>query len=370
MTTPTVGLIAEQLLQSPPGGIGTYVRGLLRALPGQGIRVRPVVARHRADDLERAGLDDADPIMLSLPRQALYESWSRFGRPRAPAGLDLIHATSLAVPFADPRPLVVTVHDLFFRTYADATTARGTAFHERGLAHLDRARIVLCPSEATASELRALDPAPTDVRVTPLATDLRPPRASDVAAARAALRIERPYVLCLATREPRKNLEGAVRAFARARRRIDPAIVLVLAGPPGWGDDRVAAAVRDEGIVDRIREVGFVPEEHKAGLLAGAAVFLFPSLAEGFGFPALEAMAVGTPVVTTDGSSLPELVGDAALTADPTDIGAVAEALAWALTDETLAADLAQRGLARAAAFTWERTAELTAAAYRDAVRS
>lgn len=365
MTAPTIGLIAEQLLQRPPGGIGTYVRGLLRGLPDRGVRVRPVTARHPRRELEEAGL--LDPIVLPLPRPALYESWSRVGRPRIPDGPDLIHATSLAFP-DDRRPLVVTVHDLFFRTYPDSSTTRGIAFHERGLQRLARAAIVLCPSEAVAREIRVLPEAPADVRVTPLGCDLHPPRPADVDAALGALGITSPYVLSLATREPRKNLAGAVRAFAHAYPRIDPATTLVLAGPPGWGEDLVARAIEDTDTGDRVREVGFVPEEHKVGLLGGAAALLFPSLAEGFGFPVLEAMAVGTPVVTSDTSSLPELVGDAALTVDPTDDEAVGTQLARVMTDHVLAADLRERGFERARGFTWERTASLTAAAYRDAL--
>lgn len=365
MTAPTIGLIAEQILQRPPGGIGTYVRGLLGALPGQGVRIRPVTARHPREQLDAAGFDD--PIVLPLPRPALYESWSRVGRPRIPAGPDLIHATSLAFP-DDRRPLVVTVHDLFSRTFPETSTPRGVAFHERGLRRLALASIVLCPSEAVAAEVRALPGVPHDVRVTPLGCDLHPPRAADIGSAIHALRITPPYVLSLATREPRKNLAGAVRAFAHAHPRLDPATTLVLAGPPGWGDDRVHEAIGATGLADHVREIGFVPEEHKVGLLAGAAALLFPSLAEGFGFPALEAMAVGTPVITSDGSSLPELVGDAALTADPTDHEAVGEQLARVLTDDALADDLRGRGLSRARSYTWARTAELTVAAYRAAL--
>ena len=367
MTAPTIGLIAEQLLQRPPGGIGTYVRGLLGALPDQGVRVRPITARHPRRELDEAGL--SDPIVIPLPRSALYESWSRIGRPRIPDGPDLIHATSLAFP-DDQRPLIVTIHDLFFRTFPDTSTPRGIAFHERGLQRLTSAAIVLCPSDAVATEIRTLPGVPSDVRVTPLGCDLHPPRAADIDAAIEDLGIAPPYVLSLATREPRKNLGGAVRAFAHARPAIDPVTTLVLAGPPGWGDDPVARATLDTGTTDHVREVGFVPEEHKAGLLAGAAALLFPSLAEGFGFPALEAMAVGTPVVTSDTSSLPELVGDAALTADPTDHGAVGAQLARVLTDPALATDLRERGLERARGFTWARTAALTAAAYRDALEA
>jgi len=236
MTTPVVGLVAEQLFQRPSGGIGTYVRGLLDALPGAGVAVRPVIARHADDEVAAEGL--AEPIRLPLPRTALYESWGRLGRPTVAGAVDLVHATSLAYPFAERRPLVVTVHDLLFRTYPEAYTPRGVSFHERGVARLGRAAAVVCPSAWTADQVRALPDAPAMVAVTPLGCDLHPASDAEVEAALAALAVRRPYVLWIGSREPRKNLRGAIEGFAAAARGgIDPDTTLVLAGPVGWGED-------------------------------------------------------------------------------------------------------------------------------------
>ncbi|HEV2871868.1 MAG TPA: glycosyltransferase family 1 protein, partial [Actinomycetota bacterium] len=143
---------------------------------------------------------------------------------------------------------------------------------------------------------------------------------------------------------------------------------LVLAGLAGWGAGELEAAVAASGVADRVLVPGYVPEADKAALLTGADVFAYPSRYEGFGLPVLEAMACATPVVTTTGGSLPEVAGDAATLIDPGDETALAAAIAKLATDPAARADAATRGLARAASFTWERCAELTAAAYSRAL--
>ena len=362
-----VGIVAEQLFQRPSGGIGTYVRGLIDALPGAGVEVRSIVARHTGAELASAGLDVA--TALPLPRRILYESWARFGRPRIPVDVDIVHAPSLVFPSADRRPLVVTVHDLLFRSYPDTYTRRGLTFHERALRHLDAAAAVLCPSEATAAEVRELSSAPSILRVVPLGCDLAPATRSDVERTCSELGLIGPYVLWIGSREPRKNLKGAVEGFAVALERgIDPTTTLVLAGPEGWGSDPTDAVVRRLNIGSNVSSIGFVREDRKAALLTGASAFLFPSLGEGFGLPVLEAMACGVPVVASSRPALPEIADDAAILVDPEDPDRLGEQLARVLMDRSLADDLRRRGLERAHGFTWERTAAATAAAYREVI--
>ena len=169
------------------------------------------------------------------------------------------------------------------------------------------------------------------------------------------------YLLAVATREPRKNLGALLRAFERLASLVDD-VDFVLVGGRGWRSadlERTLAAVGD-----RVKITGFVSDEELAELYAGAAAFAFPSFAEGFGLPVLEAMASGVPVVTSDRTSLPEVAGDAALLVDPDDDAGLVDALERLLTDGELAADLARRGLARSAQFTWEACARATRAAY------
>jgi glycosyltransferase involved in cell wall biosynthesis len=162
--------------------------------------------------------------------------------------------------------------------------------------------------------------------------------------------------------EPRKNLAGLLEAYGR----LDEGVDLVLVGPRGWKEDiaqRLAAL--PEPVRRRVRLLGFVPRADLAPLYAGAAVFCFPSLLEGFGFPVLEAMAQGTPVVTSAGTSTAELAGDAGLLVDPRDSDAIADALRRVLGDTALAERLRNAGPARAGAYTWARSAGLVRDAYR-----
>jgi alpha-1,3-rhamnosyl/mannosyltransferase len=171
------------------------------------------------------------------------------------------------------------------------------------------------------------------------------------------------YLLWTGTIEPRKNLAGLISAF----RELNSDIQLVLAGPQGWNEDLDA---RLRGLHDRVKTLGFVPKEALAPLYAGAWVFCWPTLLEGFGFPVLEAMAQGVPVVTSLGTSTEELARDAGVLVDPHDPGSIAAGIRSVLEDEGLARKLRELGPARAAEYSWDRTAELTIEAYRRALTS
>ena len=170
-------------------------------------------------------------------------------------------------------------------------------------------------------------------------------------------------MLWVGTVEPRKNLPTLLRAFAA----VETDAQLVLVGPQGWNEELGARlAELPPAVRARVRVLGFVPHEDLGPLYAGAAAFCFPSLLEGFGFPVVEAMAQGTPVVTSLGTSTEELAGDAGLLVDPRDADALADALGRVLADEQLARRLGELGRARAARYTWARSADLVLAAYRE----
>ena len=198
------------------------------------------------------------------------------------------------------------------------------------------------------------------VRVYPGVPDTR---SGDAAAGR-SLASGETYVLALGTVEPRKNLPTLVRVFDRLAG-TDEDVLLVVAGPDGWGVEPYADAVARARFGARIRRIGYVTDAQRADLLAGATVLAYPSLYEGLGFPPLEAMAAGVPVVTTRAGGLPEAVGDAALAVDPTDVDALADALGRALTDHELRASLVERGLEQAARFSWERAIDGLVDLYR-----
>jgi glycosyltransferase involved in cell wall biosynthesis len=176
--------------------------------------------------------------------------------------------------------------------------------------------------------------------------------------------IRRPYILAVGNLQPRKNLLRLIEAFAQliTERRIPHQ--LVLAGKAKWRESDIHRTVRRLGIEDRIVFTGRVPDEDLACLLNGAELFVYPSLYEGFGLPVLEAMACGTPVVTSNCTSIPEVAGDAALLVDPYRVDELADAIHHVLSDESLRARLREKGLARSQMFSWRQTARKTWTAY------
>lgn len=362
-------LFAEQLLQDVPGGIGTYVRAMLRRLPTAGVELEPLVALHRRTTLSGAGLPHARRLLM--PQQLLHRRWMRGRRPAVGGDAGLVHAPSMAIPPHDGRPLVVTVHDLNFLEYPDAYPASGLEFHKAMLGRLEDANLVIVPSKATADALAALDRPPSRVRIVPMGTDMQAPSPEERDRVLDELRIERPYVLWMGTLEPRKNPEGVIRGFVEALGGGIPtagALHLYMVGPRGWWSGDLADLIASRGLADRLRRIDEQPVPVRAALYAGASAFLFPSLAEGFGLPILESMACGAPVVTSNRSSMPEVAGAAAELCDPHDAASIGAALAKVLRDPELAEDLRRVGLKRAKEFTWERTARDTVACYREAL--
>jgi glycosyltransferase involved in cell wall biosynthesis len=325
------------------------------------VAVMGMAARHRRGPAP----DWLPPIPVrhsGLPRLALYESWHRLRRPLIEAltgATDVIHATTLAMP---PRsaPLVISINDLAWRASPEMFTRRGVRFFERGLELAQRdADLVVCPSEATRRDLlaagfasRALRTVPWGVRASPVSPDA-------VERVRRRYELGRPYILWIGTIEPRKNLPRLL----HAHRRLSASIDLVLAGPRGWNEDL-------DGLVRRagagVRVLGFLPRGELAPLSAGAEVFCFPSLMEGFGLPVLEAMAQGTAVVTSRGTSTEELADGAGVLVDPRDPSSIADGLERVLADRELRLQLAEAGRRRAGAYSWARSAEQMVSVYRE----
>jgi glycosyltransferase involved in cell wall biosynthesis len=340
-----VALHAGQLLQPVPGGVGTYVRDLLRELPRTGVDVNAFAAGSRPADVP-AEVTWED---LGAPRGSLrYECWHRLRFPPVRAAGDLVHATSLAVPPRGRRPLVVTVHDVAFLRTPESTTPRGVRFHRRGLDLARRhADAIVVPSEFTYDELLLEG---FDARRVCVAHEgIAPPRPRDDASIDAALEqlgVAVPFVLSVATIEPRKNLDRLTAAMQEVRR-ARPDVTLALVGREGWGEVR---GLDRPGVL----RLPAVDGQQLDALYRRANVCCTVSRYEGFGVPALEALAYGVPLVTSRARALVEVAGDAALTVDGDDVDALAATIVRVLDDGDLAASLRSRGLARATEFGFE----------------
>lgn len=348
-------MTVEQAWQPVPGGSGTYVSEMSRELATR-VELTAVSAWHRQPappDWAPSGRRRRVP----LPRTAMYEAWQRVGLPRiewSAGAVDVVHASTWAVP-PTTKPLVATVHDLAFLVEPDHFTARGIGFFGRALEHVRRrADAVVVPSLHTRDECVDAGIPAERLHVVPLGSRLPATTPQDVAEFRSRNGLTRPYVLWAGTVEPRKNLPAVLAAYATLRR-TRPDVDLVLVGPSGWGDVDIPT---DESV----HRLGLLSRVDLARAYAGAAVFCFPSLREGFGLPVLEAMSAGVPVVTSAGTACAEVAGTAGLLVDPTDHDALAGALEVACGSDGPA--LAAAGLARAAEFSWAAAAERTVEVY------
>jgi glycosyltransferase involved in cell wall biosynthesis len=362
-----VAVTVEQSWHVVPGGIARSTVELLRALVARGdVELVGVAAAHGGPPPD-AFLPPVPVRSLRLPRRVLYESWQWLRRPRverATGPVDVVHDAGYVVP-PSSAPLVATVHDLFFLEYPEHYTWHSRSVLRRGLTLARRdARLVICPSRATIEACLAAGVDEERLRLVPWGVRTREVEESKAEATRRRYGIQRPYVLFCGTVEPRKNLPRVLEAFRRLDR---PDVELVLAGPQGWREDLGDGAA---SLAGRVRSLGFVPPAGLDALYHGAAALVYPSLGEGFGLPVLEAMAQGVPVVTSKGTATEEVAGEAAVLVDPLDVDAIAGGIERVIGDATLAAALGAAARARAAEFTWDRTAELVAAVYAEAAGS
>ncbi|MGH9069204.1 MAG: glycosyltransferase family 4 protein [Acidimicrobiales bacterium] len=350
-----VGLVVEQLRRSVPGGIGSYASGLVQGLAALGPQApdRVLLASRppsRPDPLAGLGL----PLRTSvLPGALATRAWDVGIRSKV-GGLDLVHAVSLALPATGAVPSTACVHDLAWRELPGAYPPRGRRWHEAALARtLRRASRLVVPSEATARALTDAGARAGTVEIVEEGCDhLAPPDLSGTDALLASLGVTGPYLLSVGTLEPRKNLPLLLQAFSLARRRLPGPWPLVVVGPRGWSDAQGRRV--PVGSLPGVVLVGAVEPGILSGLYARARCLAYVPLLEGWGLPAVEAMAMGTPVVA---SPMPSTAGRA-LEVDPNDAEAVAAGLVRAATDESIRSALAAGGRERAALLTWRAAAK------------
>ena len=327
----------------------------------------------RIDGIEVVPLrQDGGPggrVLRGLRRELLYFPLELPRRARQ-LGLDVLHCTAAVAPVRSSVPTVITLHDVLGLEHPEWFT-RALALHSKLVLApaVRRASVVLVPSTYTRDRVvDRLRVDPQRVRLAPLGIDERFSPGEPRNGLRERFGLAGPFVLTVGTLQPRKNIEAALNAFERlvasgAEHR------LAIVGGRGWRDEPLAELIQSSPAAERIVMTGRVTDDDLIGLYRAADVFVFPSRYEGFGFPPLEAMACGTPVVSSNRTSLPELIGDAGLLVDPDDVDAIERELSALLASPEPREELVERGRRRAAEFTWRRCAELTAEAYRTALR-
>jgi glycosyltransferase involved in cell wall biosynthesis len=364
-------LLDVSAVPARPAGAGVYTWALARGLAA-------------ADDIELhlvTRRDDADRWTALAPSATVHAEvpparparlvWEQTGAVRLARRVapEVWHGPHYTMPLRTDVPCVVTVHDLTFFDHPEWHERTKVPYFRRMIrAAAHRAAAIVCVSQYTADRLRALVPPRGAVFVARHGVDhdrFRPDAdAAEDARLLAAHGIAPPYIGFVGTIEPRKNLPTLVAAFAPLAR-ARPDLRLVLAGGDGWGATQVREAVAASGVATRILRTGYVEDDVVPALYRRAAAVAYPSFEEGFGVPALEALACGAPLVTTRGSALGEVVGDAACTVAPGDTAALTHALATLLDDDAVSARLRAAGPLRAAPFTWDASVAAHVDIYR-----
>lgn len=367
-----IGIDASRATTERPTGTETYSLHLIRALVAQGKGHRFRLYFNEAPSLDLFP-DTSEMRVMPFARLWTHVRLSREMQANPP---DVLFVPSHVLPLVHPRRSVVTVHDLGFLHYPEAHTLFQNLYLRWSTRHNARnAARVVADSEATRRDLLCTYGLPNERIVVAYPgldetlAPIRDPLALESIRARYGL--SRRYLLYVGTLHPRKNLVRLVKAFAALVATVegrtelavgdlpdgDDRLQLVLAGQRGWLFEEIFKQVRELGLERRVVFTGYMPRADLPALLSGALAFVFPSLYEGFGFPVLEAMACGTPVICSNVSSLPEVGGDAALQVDPLDVEALASAMHQAVSDDGLRTALVARGFEWVRRFSWQRCA-------------
>lgn len=315
---------------------------------------------------------ELDIHLSKMPLKAYYYLW-KYAKLSVPdliiPGGDIFHGTSYLPLSSTHGKNIITIHDLYFLKEQKHVEQKARSFLPSEIkAAANLSDYIIADSESTRNDvINLLDISPDKVRAIPLASGENFIFLNDQEENR-QIRVKyaggQPYILFVGTLEPRKNLVRLVQAFSLLKKKGCPH-KLVLAGKRGWGFEEIFSTIRRLGLEQEVCTPDYVPSEELTPLYNGADIFVYPSLYEGFGLPVIEAMACGTPVITSNTSSLPEVAGEAGILTDPEDIEGLAQAMAKVLEDGELRKTLREKGLKQAASFSWDKTAAQTLEVYQ-----
>ncbi len=360
---------------STQGGPRTYVLGLLDALFRIDRENEYVVFYNDPCHLGRFPLARELVLPGKSPLARLWREHILLPMACRRERIDLLHCPKSAIPFYSPCPTVVTLHDLIPLRHPETEKLAARIYWRLQIPiAARRSSYIITDSEHARQEIMAdYQVAPQRIKAIMLGFDPRmtvKPDPADTAAVMNKYGLIEGYILYVGTIQPRKNIDTLIEAYARLRLVRDDMPKLVIVGRKGWLYDQLFARIKELDLVDEIIFTGFVPDEELPQLYGGATLFAYLSFFEGFGLPPLEAMACGLPVITSDTTSLPEVVGDAGITVPPADIAAVATAIARIMDDGEFARTLGNRGLERAKLFSWDAAARQTLAIYCQLAKS
>lgn len=343
-------------------GIGTYIRNILMELSRLD-RDTEYVVLCRPDDVDSGDVLGSNFRMVP-ETAATYSVAEQFKIPLSLAreGVRLVHEPHYVLPPLTRCRSVVTIHDCIHLMFPEYLPNKLAYYYAKGsmwtASH--KADRILTVSEASKKDiLRFFNVAPDKVEVIYNAIDerfLAPPNAERMELARQRYQLDHPFILYVGNIKPHKNLERLIDSFARARSQGLDDLKLIIIGDEISKYPPLRQSVHKHKLDKHVRFLGFQPMETLAAFYRLARAFVFPSLYEGFGLPPLEAMACGTPVVTSNVSSLPEVAGGAAVLVDPYDEDAIASAIVRAVSDDSLRAELIEKGIQRARTFSWKQS--------------
>ena len=355
-------------------GLGRYAQELTAALLAIDTENEYVAFYNRPSEAQiDPPLDRLSHLTTNLPNKpwrmsVLLAQLARIPQDRLFPGVDLFHATDHLLPRLSRVRSVFTLHDLVFRFYPETHMPLNRWFLTLMMPHFLRAAdMVIAVSECTkrdAMRLYGLDEAKIRVIYEGVDPRFRSADPETIEAVRARYGLPERFILSVGTIEPRKNLTTLLEAYRTLRDRGSD-FKLVIVGRKGWLYEGFFRRLRELGLEGEVVFPGFVPDEDLPALYSAAELFVFPSLYEGFGLPPLEAMACGTPVITSNTSSLPEVMGEAGILVEPRDVRALAEAMERVLTDKGKGREMKGKGLQQAAKFSWEKAARETMEVYR-----